>query len=209
MASGDFYTSVIGLSTPGGCSQISFDWKMLSGTMTFSTLGALNAKIVSTKLNLLALALSDQAEIDSVVTRAITNDIDVPGITNMNLIDGAILSPPLPNNMAAVIKQITNAPNAKHNGRMFIPGIAESSMDGGTLSAAAVALLDTFAVAMTDQITLTTPEDAVFDPGVISRRENGLQRVDPVFFSAVQYVTSIQLRQQRRRTTERKGISTA
>lgn len=208
MAILDFYTTKVFLSGNNSYWQISFDWLMFAGSINYDTLSNMNVQIKDDYISLLMLALSENVELDNITTSCVTADDEIPGFSNYNNVIGALLFKPLPANMAACIKQVTEAPNAKHNGRMFIAGCPENSQAGGNFTGAQTTLLNTFATQLMVDLAVDSPDDAEFHPGVISRYEGGSKRPTPVFYRAASYSADVNMRQQRRRTTERLGIST-
>lgn len=209
MAILDFYTTTIHMTTEGNNWTISFDWIQFAGTINAGSLQVMSSDIntgIGTKL---MLCLDDQVELDAIITRNVSDDVDIPGLANFNNVKGNIAGQPLPNNMCAVLKQVTDAPKAKFNGRIFISGLSEGTQDGGILTAGQVTLLNALGTEMVKDLILSGGETAEFHPGVISRVEGGAPRPSPVFFRADTYVVDVNLRQQRRRTTTRLGIGNA
>ena len=206
MAILDFYTSTIHLTTAGRTWTFSFDWVQYAGSISPGTLFNMSSDIKTGIGTKLMLCLDDEIELDAIITRNVSDDVDIPGLVNYNNVKGAIAGEPLPNNMCAVLKQITDAPKSKFNGRIFISGLSEETQDSGVLSAGQITLLNALGTEMVADLILSGSETAEFHPGVISRVEGGAPRPSPVFFRADTYIVDPNLRQQRRRTTRRLGI---
>lgn len=207
MAVDDLYLVTTQVRTAEGVMSFHFGYKMDAGLIGANTLGALALFFAQNRLDKYVLACSTDIEVDYVEARAVTNDDDLPGAVNFNNLEGVLLGESLPNNSAAVISLKTNAPNAKHNGRMYLPGTPEDQHDDGVLIAGQVTLWAAFATVLELDIATIPGESAEFTPVVISRVLNGAPRVPPVGFTLVSGIVRPNLKQQRRRGGNRRGLS--
>ena len=183
MAVNDLYQVTTQVRTAEGIMSFHFGYLMEAGLIGPSTLNALAFFFATNRLDKYVLACSTDIEVDNVEARAITNDDDIPGSGNLNNLEGVLLGESLPNNSAAVISLKTTAPNAKHNGRMYLPGTPEDVQNDGVLQAGQITLWQAFATVLELDIVGMPGESAEFTPVVISRFLNGVKRTPPVGFN--------------------------
>jgi hypothetical protein len=122
---------------------------------------------------------------------------------------GQLVGTALPANNAIVIAISQGAHSAKHDGRIFVPGIPEVVTSGGTLDPAfSSGVLQTFVDAIGSS-WISSPDGATFEVGVINR--SILDAAPPAkdWEGAFSFATFITARQivgiQRRRTTKVRG----
>lgn len=206
MAIGNLYRMTVQVETPGNVTEFNLGYKMLSGTMGNYTLqnACVTAKAVFLDALLEMLALD--VNVRRIAMDTVDSHNEVPGFLDIQTGSGFVVGESLPSNMCAIIHMATDAPNAKHNGRIFISGISELEQVEGVISASQSILNDAFAGKLNDNLTLTSPEDAVFGPVVISRFLDGVKRPAPEGFDVTTPVAKLDLRQQRRRKTESFGV---
>lgn len=132
---------------------------------------------------------------------------EIPGIVPMIALQGLRMGDSLPWGAAAVATKITDAPNAKFNGRYYLPGIAQEDQTDGVLSATILALLVLWNDEILIDLPTSSPQDAVFKPIVISRFLDGNPRATPVPFDIVTMTQRVNLKQQRKRITEEVGFT--
>ncbi|GAH74485.1 unnamed protein product, partial [marine sediment metagenome] len=97
--------------------------------------------------------------------------------------------------------------NSKNNGRIYLAGIAEDSQTDGTIIPLEVTNIQDFADALVLPIDILQPGGEKFTPVVISRYLDGVLRVPPIGYGLDYCTAKPSIRQQRRRTTGRCGIS--
>jgi len=207
MAIGDLYECTTHLRTAEGVMQFTFGYLMESGIVLATTTQAASLEFGLNRLDAYIAAVSSDIEIDKVEFAAVTNFADITGFTNFNNLEGLLAGPALPNSSAAVLSLTTTAPNSKHNGRMYLPGVVESDQTDGTLLAAVVTALNTFGTKLELDLILPGPESAEFTPVVISRFVGGAKRVPPVGFNLVSAIVRPNLKQQRKRGGRRFGLA--
>ncbi len=207
MAVNDLYVLTVHYKSADAIVQFSMGYRMDSGTYGVSTGLAVCAKFVASYLPNLLLALSDECEVDQISFDPVTNVTELGGVANLNNALGLVVGQALPANMAALIHPKTVAPNSKHNGRIYLAGVAEGSIVAGVFDAPSLALIQTFADDLFVDLVPDSPEDATFGPIVISRFENGIKRVPPVGFDILAPLAKNEPRQQQRRMTPRLGLS--
>lgn len=208
MAIGDLYIARTHVRTAEGVMQFSFGYLMDAGTYTAVTGVKAALHFAQTKLDKYVLAVSDQVEVDKVHFDCVTNFVDIPGFVNFDNLEGALVGDALPNSSAAVLKLVTTAPNSKHNGRMYIPGVREGDADDGVLDAPTQALINTFGTVLELDLAAIPTETAEFTPVVISRFLDGIKRVPPLGFNLLSAVVDPNMKQQRRRGGRRFGLAT-
>ncbi len=207
MAVGALYDMTVSYSTPGGAVLLTHGYQLTAGVIEDTSLQNMCVDFASDQVDELADALAIGCEVDQVRIDPITVESEVYGMLNLDGKIGEIAGDSLPTNVAAVISQLTDAPSSKHNGRMFIAGVSEANQGEGTMDAPQIALLQVFADAMLQTIVIASPQAATLTPVVISRFANGIPLNPFVPHAVIQNIVRANLRQQRRRTTARAGIS--
>lgn len=207
MADGDLYSLTVHLLNEDQPVSFSMGYEQDGGTYGIETGLAVCVKFTADYLPKLLLCLTDDVTVDQLFFNPIGISTELAGFANLSGAVGGILGEPLPSNMAALVHLPTVAPNSKHNGRIYLPGIPEASIVGGVISVAQLALIQTWATQMFVDIVPAAPEDATFKPIVISRFVGGVKRVPPIGFDILEPVAKNEVRQQRRRTTRRRGLS--
>ncbi len=207
MAIGDTYNVKVNYCTPQGEMSVSQAYKQTVGTNDKDTCTALASAVQTGWVAKLLLALASDVELDSITVQPESGVNEVPGLLSLNGSGGAIAGDPLPNNIAQIVSQLTDAPNSNANGRLFVAGVSELQMEDGLFNAAQTALMQTFADDIDDDITAVGGGSATFVPVIISRFLSGAPRVPHVAFNVLSCLARTQPRQQRRRTTRRKGVA--
>lgn len=207
MAVDDLYRLSFHINASGTETECVLGYRQDSGSNDADTLEALcQAFIDAAQADLLAI-LSENCLVSRIKVVTVTNHQEVPGLIDQEGQAGTVVSQSLPPNMAAIIHLPTNAPNAKHNGRIFIAGCPENFQDAGTINGISLGLIQDFADELAIDLEPSAPQDAVFTPVVISSVENGAPRVPPVGFDVLIPVAKASMRQQRRRKTREFGFS--
>jgi len=207
VAINDLYTLTVCCSTEGGPFTFSQDYQQISGSNDADTLDKACVRWNVDSSAQLEAMLAQTAFINECEMQPATGVDEVPGLLQFVNRIGDVVSDSLPTNVAAIISQLTNSPNSRANGRIFLAGIPESAMENGIMSAAYSTLVQTFATSMQGNLVVTGPPAAEFKPVVISRYLNGALRIPPVPHDIVANTAKRQLRQQRRRTTRSRGLS--
>ncbi len=207
MASGDLYVLTVHLTVEQTACQFGQAYRMSQGSYTIATGTATAQAWFDANISNLLLCISDKVEIDSITFDPIGVSTELSGSSALNGAVGSVASQPTPANVAALIHLPTDAPNSKHNGRIFLPGIAEAGIVAGVIDAPNLALIQTWADELSENLEPASPEDAVFVPVVISRFVDGVKRVPPVAFDIGLPIAKNATRQQRSRMTRRHGIS--
>lgn len=207
MAINDLYEITTHVRTAEGVMQFSYGYEMEAGVVNPETLPQACLKFSQIMLDKFVLAVSSDLEVDKVEMRAITNVADVPGGVNFNNLEGTLGGEAVPNSSAVVMHILTNAPNARHNGRLYLPGLVETDHGDGIIKQAALDLLQDFGNALLLDLILDSPETAEFTPVVISRFDDKIKRVPPIGHTVVSVIPRPNMKQQRRRGGRRFGLS--
>lgn len=206
MAINDLYQVTAFINVDGTECQMTMGYEQFLGSNDADTLEATAQAWLDLCLVAFRAMTSDGCEINRVQVDPVTATDEVPGFIDTTSVSGDLLGESMPSNMAVVIHLPTIAPDAKHNGRVYVPGIPEDGQAEGTLEPAQIILCDTFAATLAIDLQPSVPQDAEFRPVVISRVVDGVPRVPPVGFLVGVPVLRTSVRQQRRRKTERLGI---
>lgn len=128
----------------------------------------------------------------------------IPSYTYQTADFGTIVDDTYPNNRTYVIKQITNAPNSKHNGRIYMSGFGHGNVTAQILNAAYLdgVVQDLIDVLVAD---IVDPDEAsrIWRPVVVNRVVLGVPVVPPGFFDVEALTANATIFSQRRRTTPR------
>lgn len=121
---------------------------------------------------------------------------------------GSIVDDTYPNNRPYVIKQITDALNSKHNGRIYMSGFGHGNVTAQTLNLAFMtgplqALLDVLVEDVVDPDEITR----IWRPCVVNRVFEGIPVSPPLFSDVVQLTANATIFSQRRRITPRTNIA--
>lgn len=208
MAIGDLYEMTTHVRTAEGEMQFSVGYKMEVGTINATTLIKTALFFAQNRLNSYVAAVSDDIEVDKVTLNNVSTQSEIAGFVNFNNLEGTLVGEAVPNNAAPVLSILTNAPNAKHNGRIFLPGLREQDQQDGIIQAGPLVLVNAFGTALLLDIATVPGETIELTPVVISRVLDGAPRVAPVGFLYVSCAADNVMKQQRRRGGNRFGLST-
>lgn len=147
---------------------------------------------------------ADDVQLLSTYVLAINPAGKIPSYTYNTADFGTILGTAFPNNRPYVIKQVTDAPNSKHNGRIYMSGFATVNTTAQILNAAYLtgpvqALIDVLVADVVD------PDSAsrIWRPVVINRVIDGVPQIPPGFFDVEAITVNSTIFSQRRRRTVR------
>jgi len=203
----DLYELTIYYSVEQTECQMSIGYRQDGGSFGVDTATAVCVEFVASFIPTLLATLSSAVQVDEVKFVPITNLTELAGAAAIVAAPGTLGANPLPANMCGIISIKTNAPNSKHNGRMFVSGLPEDGQFEGQLTGPQLTALQDWATIIFNDIQPSAPEDAEFNPVVISRIEDGVKRVPPVGFDFKTPVAKIDMRQQQQRLGTRRGLS--
>ncbi len=207
MAIGNLYELTFYIDVNGNATQNKMGYVQTAGSNDSDTLEALAAAwYLNNIVDLLAI-LSSSAELTRVRADQVTGVDEIPGFVDKRANIGLYASDALPANMCGLFHFDTNAPNAKHNGRLFISGMPEGGQAEGIWDASFLVTMQAFADELEDDLVTLAPQDAEFSPVVISRFLDGIKRVPPLGFLVGEVTPEANIRQQRNRKTKCFGLS--
>jgi len=207
MAIGDLYVLRVNYHLPDAQVSIGHGYKQSAGVNDKDTLQSAVDFWVANSLTFLRNCLAADVEVDQVRMDQVEPGNELPGFDNLVGLPGTVTGQALPSGSASVLSWVTDAPNSKHNGRMYIAGVSENEVVNGLLTAAQSAMQILLADELQTDLLTSLPQTAVFVPNVISRVLNGAPRVPPVGFEILSGVVRLPLFSQRRRITSRLGTS--
>lgn len=207
MAIGDLYELKIRYHLPMAPVSVALQYEQTAGTNDILTLQSAVDFFVTNFLDSFRNILAADCLVDQVRMDQVSVGDELPAFTNFTGLPGNQPGDPLPAGGAAVLSWITAAPNAKHNGRMFIAGLSEDEVNAGNISVAMLTAINAFAVVVEGTLFTSLPQDAEFELVTISRVLNGAPRVPPVGFDVEGHVTRLPYFSQRRRITRTLGLS--
>lgn len=206
MADKDLYALSFFINCAGEETQCVLGYEQDGGSNDADTLEALCKAFLDDVVPSLLLVLAADVAVDRITVETVTNHQEVPGLMDLNGQDGAVLGVSLPAQSAVIIHIPTNAPNAKHNGRIYVSGLEVGDQSEGTVAGGPLVAWNTFAAKLALDLEPTAPQDATFTPVVISRVVDGAPRVPPVGFGVLIPIAKADMRQQRRRKTPHFGL---
>jgi len=207
MAIGDLYQLQVNYHLPDSEVSIALGYVQDAGTNDKDTMQSAVAFFQVNMLPALRNTLAVDCEVDQIRMDQVSVGNEIPGFVNLVGLPGTVLGQAIPSGGAAVVSWVTNAPNAKHNGRFYLAGVSEDEVSQGNLSAAQFALMGLLITALTAKLQTSLPQTATFDLATISRVLDGVPRVPPVGFLVLSGIARSPLYSQRRRITDRLGIS--
>lgn len=206
VAIGDLYQLTFNINCAGEETECTLGYEQDAGSNDADTLEAMCKAFEDDVVPSLLLAISSGVSVDRIRADTVTDHQEVPGLIDYKALDGLVAGPALPAQMCALIHLPTNAPSAKHNGRIYLSGLSIAAQQEGTIDNGPLALLQTFADKLAIDLAPTAPQDANFTPVVISRVVNKAPRVPPIGFPVLIPLAKPSMRQQRRRKTPHFGL---
>ena len=207
MAVGDLYKMTVSYTIPDSHVTVGFTFEQTTGTNDEGTLQSAVEFWVANVLILLRNVLSDLCQVDQVRMDPVTPNNEIPGIVQLNGLTGNESGQPLPAGSAAVLSYVTTAPNAKHNGRVYIGGISEDSVINGILTSPEFGRLVLLGQGLTNTLPTSLPQTAEFELTTISRVLDGVDRPTPIGFLVESIIVRSEFFSQRRRVTNRLGTN--
>lgn len=207
MAVGELYTVTFRWEGAAGGYHTTLSYKMLSGTLDQNTLTLLADNRGTVLSAFLKSVNSNQMNLVAIKAFQMTGRDETPGLTRFAQPNaGIVASEALPLGGAAVLSILTDAPNAKFNGRMFLSGVPESFQDEGQITAGGTTAYNSLGTALLADTTTLGPGLAVFTPVVISRFLAGVKRTPPIGHAVLAATVNPFVKNQRRRNTRFLGV---
>lgn len=166
--------------------------------MSRSLARAFNADIIPAMLDV----WTTQTQLMSIYVLGINPKGRIPDYDLFEDDFGTIVDDPFPNNRPYVLKQLTDAPNSKLNGRVYMSGFGYDNVTAQVLNLAFLAgPVADFATAL--KTTIVDPDEItrIWQPVVVHRTFAGFPVVPPGFFDVVNVVSNDTIFSQRRRIT--------
>lgn len=207
MATGDLYRLAFNINCDGEETTCVLGYLQTAGANDANTLELTCQDFIDDKVPLLLDWLSSSATVTRVKMDTVTDHQEVPGLIDMNGFVGDVVVLPLPAQMSCLIHFLSTAPNAKHNGRIYIAGLPFDDQNKGEISVAPLAVIQLFADELLVNLVPGGGQTAIFTPVVISRFEDGIKRVPPLGFTLLSVTAKKDMRQQRRRKTPHFGLA--
>ncbi len=208
MAIGDLYTARFQFESVSSGMITSMSYKQLAGTNDENTMRDLAVALGVSVEGLFKALLSRDVEFTGITVNQTVGLNETPGLTRFVLPNiGLVASDAIPMGGCCVMSILTDAPNAKFNGRMFVSGIPESSEVDGAVTAAAISDLNDLGSVLDNTITSVGPGGASFEPSVISRFKDGIKRAAPIAFKVLSITADAFIKNQRRRNTRFIGVN--
>jgi len=206
MAVGDLYELTQQLAIASKELSVCFGYEQVAGSDVFNVAEILASNYNTVSITVWRDLLAMDVTLQCTLCRRVAPSPAVPATVNYaTAINGTNGQEAVPANSALVAKFVTDNPNAKHNGRKYIPGIADGFLVNGQWSGAfflAGAWVQWVSF-HTSNITAAGPDDQVFEPRVINRVSGGAPIVPPTGSAVTNIVPNTIVYQQRRRTTRR------
>jgi len=209
MAVGDLYEVTFQCAIRSREYNNVFGYEMTSGTIDALVCQHLSDQFMMDLTGVWQAVMSTDVTLECVIARAITKDQAIPGVSNFSTgVVGTVASFAIPAVSAWVAKFITDNPLQIHNGRKFIPGMPESFLLNGAISAAALGgVIAAWATALAAILVVTIGGDEVFTPVVINRRALGLPIIPPTSSNVTAVLPSPTIYQQLIRKSKRTQVA--
>jgi hypothetical protein len=208
VAIGDLYQATMNLEGEQGGWSFSWGYEMTLGTIDEFSLDHMCDRFIFGIASELEAVLSNTQIQTTVEFRQVSVGNDLPGDQSALNLAGSVVSPELSANTPILLLWVTDAPNAKFNGKTYLSGIPESSVTNGLVAAGAGNDLDILIAALMQDLTSIGVDGVVMSPRIISRIENGVKRPAPVGYALETGTYSVAIKNQKRRKTERRVTTT-
>jgi len=171
MALNDIYRLEAFIENPAGASSFGMYYKEVTATDTSAFGTEKLAKGWSNDMQVtLKAILSDDFTLVSVQARRVLGDPVPPFQDTSQAGPGVVVGPGLPSQASLNVRLTQATFTAKHNGRIFIPGIAESVTNVGALSSAHMTgPVNAFQVALAALVEAPSPDLGQWEIGIINR----------------------------------------
>ncbi len=207
MAVNGLYEVRVYYHLPDAEATVAFQYIQTAGGNDNETLESAIDFWITNILPLFVACLAVDVAVDQVRMDQVSLGDELPAFTNLTGTPGVMPGQALPAGGAAVISWVTDAPNAKHNGRFYLAGVSEDDIDDGNISVAQLFAMNALADKLQETLLTSLPQDAEFSLATISRVLNGAPRIPPVGFLVNSHFTRLPFFSQRRRITKRLGLS--
>jgi len=203
MAIGDVYLHQCKYNVAGSCVSINSAWEMTVGTDDATVAQQLANLLSAAMLLTLRPVIAPDCSLDCQVIHNLLPDTGPSAVFINNCEAGSGSLGSMPQNNAGVIKFITDNPNAKHNGRMYVAGISELEVAAGLIDATFAATeLTTRATVFAVAIGPDASGDAVFKPVIVNRQAAGVPIVPPTVSDVLSFIVNNRIFSQKRRKTK-------
>ncbi len=203
MATNDLYRANYRFEGAQSGFTVGIGYRQVSGTNDENTMQDLCDELFLISTTQFLAVLSDQINQTGIECFQVTGSNETPGRLALEQPNpGTVVSQAIPMGGAAVLSLLTDAPNSRFNGRIFIAGIPEVSQVEGAFTVGFITLLTLLAAKLDDPTIPLGPGSAVFKPVVISRFDEGVKRVPPVGFDVISISVNPFVKNQRRRNTK-------
>jgi hypothetical protein len=194
---------------PGRAYQWGIAYQLNTGGTDATALAELTNACHTLFADLVADCMSDLASIQEITARVVVGDWLPTSRYEIADKPGNVSQQCLPSENSVVLSQYTNAPNAKYNGRIYFGGLPEEFADQNELTSAGNAAFSALALELIKTIVISSPVAATWAPVVISRYEDKVKRVPPVYFKWETSSIRQSIYGQRRRRSRKQGFSPA
>jgi hypothetical protein len=194
---------------PGRAYQWGMAYQLNTGGTDATALAELTNACFTLLSDLVADCMSDLASIQEITARVVVGDWLPTSRYEVADKPGTVAQQCLPSENAVVLSQYTNAPNAKYNGRVYFGGLPETFSNAGSLTTPGSDAFNALALELIKTIVISSPVAATWAPVVISRYEDKIKRVPPVYFKWETSSVRQAIYGQRRRRSRKEGFSPA
>jgi hypothetical protein len=194
---------------PGRAFQWGLAYQLNTGGTDATALAELTNACDVLLSDLVADCMSDLAYIQEITARVVVGDWLPTSRYEFPDKAGTVSAQCLPSENSVVLSQYTDAPNAKYNGRIYFGGLPETFAINEELSAAGNTAFSALALELIKTIVIASPIAATWAPVVISRYEDKVKRVPPVYFKWETSSIRQTIYGQRRRRSRKQGFSPA
>ncbi len=210
MAINDLYTAVFQFEGAGSGFQTSFHYVQDAGTNDNQTLNALATSIAIAVEDDMKAILPIDIDFVGISVHQVTGSNEIPGFTRFQQPNaGTFGGSSLPLGGSAVFSWLTDAPNSKHNGRMYFGGVSKTASEEGELTAGYKTAAATAIASLLLDLDNIGVGNADFKAVTISRVLAGVPRVPPVGFLILSGAVDSFVKNQRRRITKFVGVGPA
>lgn len=207
MPVGDLYALKFNYFVQGRVCSINLGYRDLNAGLVH-----LQAKVLADAFDNSLLALfqnvfSVDVQIQSLYVLGVNPKGNIPEMRNYLDINGLRPGTAMPNDSPVIISLTTDAPNSKHNGRIYLSGISETDVENQKVTPAFQgSQLEDLADALKTDIEDTDAPVSEFEPSVLVRQADGIPVTPPSSHGVIGWAMNGIIYSQRRRRTKRNEI---
>lgn len=207
MPVGDLYALKFTYCVQARCCSMNLGYRDLNAGLTHEQAEVVANAFDNSLLDLILDVMSVDVQAQSLYVLGVNPAGNIPFVRNYLDKNGTRAGTAMPNDSPFIISLITDAPNSKHNGRVYISGLSEDDVENQKLLPAFLAgAVDALAEALIVEIEDTDAPVSDFEPSVLVRQADGIPVSPPSSHGVIAWNSNGIIYSQRRRRTKMREI---